>query len=141
MLSLPGPGVHRSGSEPPGSSGGEKGVALTGQGCGACVLVTRTPNESSCFQPQLTREKQLESPSPERPASAHGCPVLKARSQRSWLRPRGRRRGRPLLASPRICARLPVGPAWPGRMRFYLMHPPGTALLHTIVLSACLLDK
>ena len=82
---VPGPGVHRSGSESPGSSGGEKGMALMGQGCGACVLVARTPNKSSCFQPQLTLEKQLEPLHPERPASAHRCPGLKARSQRSWL--------------------------------------------------------
>ena len=70
-----------SGSDPPGSSGGEEGATLVGQGCGACVLVTQTPNEASCLQPQLTLERQLEPPGPERPASAHRCPVLKARSQ------------------------------------------------------------
>ena len=68
-------------------------------------------------------------------------PAARGHGFQESLSPPGRGRGRPLLASPRICARLPVGPAWPGGTPFCLMHPPRTALFHTIVLSACLWDK
>lgn len=68
-------------------------------------------------------------------------PTARGHGFQESLSPPGRRRGRPLLASPRICARLPVGPAWPGGTPFCLMHPPLTALFHTIILSACLWDK
>ena len=68
-------------------------------------------------------------------------PAARGHGFQESLSPPGRRRGRPLLASPRICSRLPVGPAWPGGTPFCLMHPPLTALFHTIILSACLWDK